>query len=178
MQALFLKGDPYDVECRMRRKDGEWLWIHDRALSTYEKDGMRYADGLLSDISPSKRAEETLRASEESYRELFENSSDMVYTTGLDTRVTSLNRVGREILGYSAEEAIQLDLRQLVAPKHWEIVKRGRERLLAGDTEITNQIDITTKWLFADSSQAVPGTSRCRRFRNRQQRVAGESEPY
>ena len=65
LEALFLKGEPYDVECRVRRKDGEWIWVHDRAVATYEKNGMRYADGLLSDITSSKQAEETLRASEE-----------------------------------------------------------------------------------------------------------------
>jgi PAS domain-containing protein len=36
----------------------------------------------------------TLRASEERYRELFENASDLVYTTDLELRFTSLNRAG------------------------------------------------------------------------------------
>ena len=117
MEALFARGEPYDVECRVRRKDGEWIWVHDRAVATYEKNGVLYADGVLSDITPSKRAEETLRASEERYRELFENASDIVYTTGLDTRLTSLNRVGQQILGYSAEEATQLDLAAVGCPQ-------------------------------------------------------------
>ncbi len=145
LEALFARGEPYDVECRVRRKDGEWIWVHDRAVATYEKNGVRYADGLLSDITPSKRAEETLRASEERYRELFENASDIVYTTDLDTRLTSLNRAGQQTLGYSAEEATQLTLSQLVAPKHWEIVKQGRDRLLAGESDLTSEVEVTTK---------------------------------
>jgi len=35
-EALFATGQPYDVECRVRRKDGTWIWAHDRALVTYE----------------------------------------------------------------------------------------------------------------------------------------------
>jgi PAS domain S-box-containing protein len=145
LEALFVKGDPYDVECRVRRKDGEWIWVHDRAVATYEKNGMRYADGLLSDITSSKQAEETLRASEERYRELFENASDIVYTTGLDTRLTSLNRVGQQVLGFTAEEITHLTLEQLVVPKHWERIKVGRERLLAGGTDFTLEVEVTTK---------------------------------
>jgi hypothetical protein len=33
------------VECRVRRKDGDWIWVHDRAVATYEKNGIRYAGG-------------------------------------------------------------------------------------------------------------------------------------
>ncbi len=60
--ALFTKGEPYDVECRVRRKDGTWIWAHDRAIGTYERNGMRYADGVVSDITERKRAEEELRS--------------------------------------------------------------------------------------------------------------------
>ena len=59
--------------------------------------------------------------------------------------MTSLNRVGQKFLGYSAEEATHLELRQLVAPKHWEIVERGRKQLLAGDQDLTMEVDVTSK---------------------------------
>jgi two-component system sensor histidine kinase/response regulator len=57
LEALFSEGRSYDVECRVRRKDGEWIWVHDRAASTYVQDGRPCADGLLTDISERKRAE-------------------------------------------------------------------------------------------------------------------------
>ena len=60
LRALFAEGRPYDVECRMQHKSGKWMWVHDRAHSTYEKDGIRYADGLLSDITERKRTEEEI----------------------------------------------------------------------------------------------------------------------
>jgi PAS domain S-box-containing protein len=78
-EALFAKNQPYDVECRLRRKNGEWIWMHDRALKTYEKDGIRCADGLLSDITERKRAEAALRESETKYRTIFESAADAIF---------------------------------------------------------------------------------------------------
>jgi len=68
---LFSEGRPFDVEYRVQRKDGEWIWVHDRAYRTYERDGVRCADGVISDISERKRAEEALHESEQRYRLLF-----------------------------------------------------------------------------------------------------------
>ena len=45
-QLYFEEGAPFDMEFRIRRKDGEWRWIHNRAIRTFEKDGVRYASGL------------------------------------------------------------------------------------------------------------------------------------
>ena len=36
LEALFASGQPYDVECRIHNKNGDWMWVHDRALGTYE----------------------------------------------------------------------------------------------------------------------------------------------
>jgi PAS domain S-box-containing protein len=58
--ALFTSNKPFDVEYRIRRKDGDWIWLHDRSMSTYEKSGMQYADGVFSDITDRKRMEEEL----------------------------------------------------------------------------------------------------------------------
>ena len=71
-QALFAKGQAYDVECRVRRKNGEWIWIRDRALTTYQRNGMLYADGILSNITSRKRVEGSLRVQYQTARALTE----------------------------------------------------------------------------------------------------------
>jgi PAS domain S-box-containing protein len=60
-QGLFGKQGTLDEEYRVRRKDGTWIWVHDRAMGTHEEDGVLCADGFLCDITPRKEAEEKLR---------------------------------------------------------------------------------------------------------------------
>jgi diguanylate cyclase (GGDEF)-like protein/PAS domain S-box-containing protein len=68
-ESLINTGRPYDIECRARKKNGEWFWAHDRAVATSDSNGSRLATGLISDITVRKAAEE----SENRYRSLFEN---------------------------------------------------------------------------------------------------------
>ena len=79
LRALFAEGRPYDVECRVKHKDGEWMWVHDRALATYEKNGIRYADGLLSDITERKRAEEELYQSRQMLQSILDTIPQRVF---------------------------------------------------------------------------------------------------
>ncbi len=68
-KLLMISGEPYDIECRARKKNGEWFWAHDRGTVTSDSNGFRVATGLLSDITLRKAGEE----SENRYRSLFEN---------------------------------------------------------------------------------------------------------
>jgi len=95
-----------------------------------------------------RRVEEqtkTLRASEERYRELFENASDLVYTTDLDLRFTSLNRVAEQTLGYTQAEAIQMSAQQLVSPQHRQQVDRHFQRAVAGEAISKLELEVTAK---------------------------------
>lgn len=65
-RALIANQGPFDVEFRFQRPDGRWMWIHDRALHTYERDGRTYADGLISDITARKQIEDQLRGARQS----------------------------------------------------------------------------------------------------------------
>jgi diguanylate cyclase (GGDEF)-like protein/PAS domain S-box-containing protein len=67
-ESLMKNGEPYDIECRAQKKNGEWFWAHDRAVATRDSNGLRVATGLISDISVRKGEE-----SERRYRSLFEN---------------------------------------------------------------------------------------------------------
>jgi PAS domain S-box-containing protein len=51
----------FDLEYRIRHRDGRWIWLHDRSTAVYEKEGSWYADGIFSNITERKEAEEKLR---------------------------------------------------------------------------------------------------------------------
>jgi PAS domain S-box-containing protein len=55
--ALVHDGAPFDVEYRMQHRDGRWIWVHDRAVSTYEQAGVVYAAGVCADVTQRKQAE-------------------------------------------------------------------------------------------------------------------------
>ena len=63
---------------------------------------------------------ETIRRREtalaEHYRELFENAHDIIFTHDADGKLTSLNKAGEEILGYTREEAANFNFDQLIDP--------------------------------------------------------------
>ena len=60
--ALFEKQSAFDQEYRIRRKDGAWIWVYDRATRTHEENGVILADGILSDITARKQAETELQS--------------------------------------------------------------------------------------------------------------------
>ncbi|MBI2470459.1 MAG: diguanylate cyclase [Planctomycetes bacterium] len=57
-ESLFTSNKAFNIEYRLRRKDGIWIWVHDRAIRTDEKDGVLCAEGLLTDITEHKLVEQ------------------------------------------------------------------------------------------------------------------------
>ncbi len=113
-EALFSENRPLDAEYRIRRKDGEWVWVHDRAMRTFDHFGVRYADGVFSDITRQKRAERALRKSEQRYRALFERNLAGVFQASDRQGVLECNEAAAKILGYaSAGEVIRLPFKSL-----------------------------------------------------------------
>ncbi|MGA2984086.1 MAG: PAS domain S-box protein [Terriglobia bacterium] len=125
---------------------GTYHWLSNTEVPVKDEQGrVTGIVGVARDVTEWKSTLEALRESEERYRELFENASDLVYTTDLEFRLTSLNHVGQRTLGYSQEEAPQLDLWRLVDPKHWERIKHGRQRLLAGESDFNVELEVKAK---------------------------------
>jgi two-component system, NtrC family, sensor kinase len=60
--ALFSEQRAFNVEYRIQRKEGPWVWVHARAVRTHQQNGIVYADGLFSDITERRLAEEELRS--------------------------------------------------------------------------------------------------------------------
>ncbi|MBU0729704.1 MAG: PAS domain S-box protein [Proteobacteria bacterium] len=69
---LFAENKKFNIRYRFKTKDGDWIWLHDRAGNIYEKDGVWMADGVVSDITELQRVQEEL----EEYRDWLEDLVD------------------------------------------------------------------------------------------------------
>jgi formate hydrogenlyase transcriptional activator len=69
-------GDPYDVDHRLRRADGEYCWFHIRGLPLRDTEGriVRWYN-LLTDIDERKRAEEKLHDENVALRDEIDQAS-------------------------------------------------------------------------------------------------------
>ena len=73
---------------------------------------------LVRDITERKHAEETLRQSEEKYRTILENIEDAYYEVDLSGNLTFFNDSLCRLVGYSKEELMGMDNRQLTDPEN------------------------------------------------------------
>lgn len=75
---FFTEAKQFNIEYRIQREDGKWIWLHDRSIATYERDGTMYADGLLSDITERKRADEELTKYRDHLEELVQEHTEQL----------------------------------------------------------------------------------------------------
>ena len=135
-----------EFEKRYIHKEGQPIWARVRISQVTDGAGRpSHFITQIEDISERKLAEDLLRASEENYRELFENASDLVYTFDLDLRITSLNRLAEKTTGYSRHEAVGMSLGQLMTPEQWGRVQARVAEMLAGQLPAKFEADLQSK---------------------------------
>jgi len=110
-RLLFSEDEAFDVEYRFQRKDGEWLWLHDKATGTYMRNGVMYADGVTSDITERKRLEGDLRAARERLEHVITSNPAVIYTARprpdlSDFDTTYISRSIVSLTGFEPEDLI------------------------------------------------------------------------
>ncbi|MEI6620730.1 MAG: PAS domain S-box protein [Actinomycetes bacterium] len=129
--------DPfYDVEVRMRHQDGDWVWVHDSG-KIVERDTQGRPlrmTGTHEDITDRVHAREALIESEQRYRLLAENASDVVWQVSSNGTVMWASESTPTVLGWSRDELQGRTALEFVHPDDLKRAKVARARVLAGGT--------------------------------------------
>jgi PAS domain S-box-containing protein len=121
------------AEFRLRRGDGTAVWLEAVSTNLLEDPTIKGIVLNARDITERKLADLALRESEERYRDLFDNASDLVCMAAPDGSLLYVNKAWRHGLGYSEAEISQLRLLYLVHPDNREDFSAVLNRVLNGE---------------------------------------------
>jgi len=129
----FLAGKSrHTYESPLKNKDGSLHWVNQRISVITDDNGQPVAiEGIASDITERKRAEEALLDSEERYRVLVENAQEGVVVTQ-DGITKYINEGMTNILGYSAEDLKQIHPLEMAHPEDKAIALEQLNSFVSG----------------------------------------------
>ncbi len=114
----------YSLECRMKHKDGRWIWCHDRGkvVSWTALGKPLLMMGYQEDITEHKNTEEALRESEGRFKSLHNASFGgiTIHDKGI---ILECNQGLADISGYSVSELIGMNGLLLISEKTRDYVK-------------------------------------------------------
>lgn len=106
MATAIREHTPYILEFRIRRPDGTIRIVKEHAEIYYDADGKpQHMIGTIQDITELKKTEQALKESEERFRALAENTSDMNCIVAPDGLISYISPAIRS-MGYTQEEMI------------------------------------------------------------------------
>jgi len=116
---------PSQYEVMLQRKDGSSF--HGEILAkAVEVGGEPGVQVWVRDTTAQREAEQELRRSEERYRTLFEESKDGIFLTADDGRVLDANQSLLDMLGYTLDELLGLNIVEVyVDPSDREKYRRA-----------------------------------------------------
>ncbi|MEI2421879.1 PAS domain S-box protein, partial [Arthrospira platensis SPKY2] len=100
----------------------------------FDEDGVLLGVmGVSRDITRMKRDQEALRTSEERYRDLFENATDLIQSVDVEGHFQYVNAAWRTALGYSDEDLSDLRLQDIIHPDHRAECMDQFNKVMAGE---------------------------------------------
>jgi len=113
--------------------------------------------GVSRDITELKKAETLLKQSEEKYRDLFENATDIIQSVNMKGEFIYVNNSWVNTLGYSVEEAMKMNMFDIIAKEEQEHCMNIFEAIGKGEIE---SIEIHTTFMSKKGKKIfVEGTT-------------------
>lgn len=100
---------------------------------------------LYMDITRRKKTETALLESENRFRDLFENATDIVLSLAPDGRILMVNKAWRDVLGYGEAELRDMTMFDILHPDHIARCRANFESILVTGREFSSQTVFLSK---------------------------------
>jgi len=106
------------------KKDGNPVWISTSGVPILDKKGnlLGYR-GVDMDITKYKQLEGMLREDRKKYREIIDGMNDTVWVISLEGKFADVNKVAAKMLGYSRQELLSMEPKDIDAYLSAEAIK-------------------------------------------------------
>ncbi|SHJ76656.1 PAS domain S-box-containing protein [Arenibacter nanhaiticus] len=133
--CLEKKTDYLEHECRLRHKNGHWVWINNRGrVIQWSEDGKPLiVAGAHWDITERKLAEEKLRLKDQWFKSLVLGGADMIAVMDDKGTYKYVSPTAMDILGYDPQEVIGKNAFDFMHPDDIAQVQDHFSKLLAGE---------------------------------------------
>ena len=118
------------------RKNGERIWVAWTNKAIFNQRGeVSEIVCIGNDITDRKDTEAALRKSEEKYRDLFENGSDLLCYHDLSGNIIHTNLAFKKEYGWSEKELVGMNIRDLTPKKYQHLVRGYLKRVKKNDKD-------------------------------------------
>ena len=111
-------GVPLKNAFRLRHADGTWRHIESVGVNRLDDPGIRGIIINYRDVTESRRAEQALREGEVRYRQLTEQSTDIIFNCDLKGRFTFVNPTGTRLTKFTEQELLGRHFLTLIRPDY------------------------------------------------------------
>jgi len=131
----FNRREPFYMEYRLKRHDGEYRWIHDNGVPRFSATGnFEGFIGSCLDITDRKLDEQKIAAQNLRYQTLLKSSTEGIHILDWDGNIVNANEAFCRQLGYSLEQGLQLNVREFDAQfSDHELTHFLRELIQSGE---------------------------------------------
>jgi diguanylate cyclase (GGDEF)-like protein/PAS domain S-box-containing protein len=138
-----IAGETVFLETTRYGKDGQEIAVMMRGFPLTIDGKILGGYIIYTDISKRKKAEIALRESEQKFRMIFNSTNDGIIICSFDGQILEVNQVVCQRCGYSREELLKMNIRQLRAPEFIEWQPEQMKKLLKEGYIIDESVYVT-----------------------------------